>query len=485
MKSRTLTCITAMTLFAALAVPVWIVAQEQEQQKAERPPHYIVTDLGTLGGTYSFAFGIDNAGKIAGAAATVDQTDGFAATAYLWTKQKGTIDLGVLGPPLFPACPTCNSGAAAVGASGEVAMGSEIATLDPNDQDFGQWDPAAPTHRVTRAVILRNGIMKALPNLPGGNNANPFWINNRGQASGVAETDNEDTSCSIGPNGPSEPNGLNGPNLKRGFLPVIWGPNDKIQKLSPLVSKGYTVANAFTINDHGEAVGNSGSCSTTGLPPFAINFSSASHAVLWESDGSVHDLGSLGGASNGASSINNRGEVVGVAQSPKDGTNHAFLWTRQTGMLDYGAFPGAVSTVVPCCHTNNDRGEIVGFSVEPSNPYGGRALIWQGTEPKDLNDFVRAPSPFLQLQAAASINDAGEIVGWGVTTTGEVHAFLATPCDGNHADAEGCRDDMDRTAAEADETTERPRGVLSEDARELLRRRFRFGRFGVQLMGLQ
>jgi probable HAF family extracellular repeat protein len=318
-------------------------------------------------------------------------------------------------------------------------MGSEIATLDPNDQDFGQWDPAAPTHRVTRAVIWRNGVMKVLPNLPGGNNANPFWINSLGQVSGIAESDNEDPSCSIGPNGPSEPNGLSGPNLKRGFLPVIWGLDGNIHKLSPLVSKGDTVANAFTINDRGEAVGNSGSCSTLGMPPFALNFASASHAVLWDKNG-VHDLGSLGGAFNGASSINNRGEVVGVAQSPTDGTNHAFLWTRQTGMLDYGAFPGAVATIVGCCHTINDRGEIVGFSVEPDNPYGGRALIWQGKEPTDLNDFVLAPSPFVQLQAASSINDAGEIVGWGMTDAGEVHAFLATPCDRNHAGTDGCKD---------------------------------------------
>jgi probable HAF family extracellular repeat protein len=197
--------------------------------------------------------------------------------------------------------------------------------------------------------------------------------------------------------------------------------------LSPLVSKGDTVANAFTINDHGQAVGNSGLCSTTGLPPFAVSSSTAAHAVLWESDGSVHDLGSLGGALNGASSINNRGEVVGVAQSPADGTVHAFLWTRLTGMLDYGAFPGAVATVVGCCHTNNDRGEIVGFSVEPANPYFGRALIWQGREPKDLNDFVQDPGTFVHLTGAFSINDAGEIVCQGVTNTGEFHACLAVP----------------------------------------------------------
>src|SRR2546422_1013906 len=32
MKSRTLTCITAITLFAALAIPVQLVAQEQQEQ---------------------------------------------------------------------------------------------------------------------------------------------------------------------------------------------------------------------------------------------------------------------------------------------------------------------------------------------------------------------------------------------------------------------------------------------------------------------
>lgn len=33
-------------------------------------------------------------------------------------------------------------------------------------------------------------------------------------------------------------------------------------------------------------------------------------------------------------------------------------------------------------HTINDRGHIVGFSIEPGNPYFGRALIWQGAEPQ-------------------------------------------------------------------------------------------------------
>jgi probable HAF family extracellular repeat protein len=293
--------------------------------------------------------------------------------------------------------------------------------------------------------------MTALPNLPGGNNNNVFWMNNLGQVSGLAENGVIDSSCSQVT-----------PFQVQRFQPVIWGPNGEIERvLSPLVSKGDTVAYAFTINDEGQAVGNSGLCSTTGMPPAAINNSTAAHAVLWEGDGSVQDLGSLGGAFNGASSINNRGEVVGAAQSPTDGTIHAFLWTRQTGMLDYGAFPGAVATVVGCCHTNNDRGEIVGFTIEPANPYFGRAVIWQGTHPADLNEFVGDPGPFVQLTGAFSINDSGEIVCQGVTNTGELHACLAVPDNG-------------ATSGESVSPATRQLGSsvpLTDNARDLLRRR--------------
>jgi len=390
---------------------------------AQPAPHYTVIDLGTLGGEYSFGFGINMEGDVAGAAATTAQTDGFAATATLWSKQKGKIsakDLGVLGPPHFPACPTCNSDAAAVDAFGVVAMGSEIGSFDPNGEDFGQFDPPNPTHRITRGAIWRNGAMTALPNLPGGNNANAFWINNVGQVSGFAENGIFDSTCSQGT-----------PFQKQRFQPLVWGINGGIQRvLSPLKSKGDTVAFGLTINDLGETVGASGLCGTTGLPPASIASSSATHAVLWKPDGSVTDLGNLGGAQNIASSVNDLGEVVGTAQAT-DGTVHTFLWTRLTGIQDYGAYPGAVATVAGCCHTINDAGQIVGFTVEPTNPYFGRALIWQGQQPKDLNTFVHDPGPFVQLTGAFSINDRGEILCQGITTMGELHACLAVPDQGS------------------------------------------------------
>ena len=169
--------------------------------------------------------------------------------------------------------------------------------------------------------------------------------------------------------------------------------------------------------------GCSGSCSNTTLPPNAAP--GGPHAVLWEKDGSVTALGTLpGGAGNNvANAINDRGEIVGTALL-SDGTVHAFLWSRQRGRQDLGLPGDEFVSVAGCCQTINNRGEVVGFSF-PGPLGGGRAIVWVDKVPVDLNTLIPAGSPWY-LQFASSINDAGEIVGWG-TINGEVHAFLATP----------------------------------------------------------
>ena len=55
MKSRILTCMTAMTLFAVLAIPLRLAAQEQSDEKERKAhPWFILVDLGTFGGPTSF-----------------------------------------------------------------------------------------------------------------------------------------------------------------------------------------------------------------------------------------------------------------------------------------------------------------------------------------------------------------------------------------------------------------------------------------------
>jgi hypothetical protein len=97
------------------------------------------------------------------------------------------------------------------------------------------------------------------------------------------------------------------------------------------IKAGDSVGMAFWINDNGQAVGGSGSCANSQLPPIAFT----PHAVLWEKDGSVTNLGNLGGTGNIALevgnialSINNQEQVVGGSALPGNTTVHAFLLIR-------------------------------------------------------------------------------------------------------------------------------------------------------------
>ena len=375
-----LTSIGAGALLAALAV-----AQQ---------PRYTITDLGTLGGAYSYGFGINSAGEVSGGAATATQAGGLSQTAFLWYRGHMT-NLGTLPGGL-------NSDAGGPNASGVAAILSETFMPDPNGEDFCEFG----THLQCLAAVWKQGALTALPNLPGGHNAAAFDLNNRGQIVGFAENGVHDPTCLTGGT----------PFQVTQFEGVLWGADGKIRELPPL--RGDTVGFAFGINDSGQVVGSSGLCADTSIPPAP----SGAHAVLWEEDGSATDLGSLGGAMNVADAINNRGEVVGGALSPKDGTIHTFLWTKNKGMQDLGAFPGAFVTVAPCCNTINNAGEVVGFAIDPTGP---RALVWQNNLPVDLNTLIPAGSPWY-LQNACALNDAGQIAGQGLIN-GEVHAFLATP----------------------------------------------------------
>lgn len=388
-------------------------------------PRYTITDLGTLGGAYSYGFGINNAGEVSGGAATATQSGGLSQTAFLWYRGHMT-NLGTLPGGL-------NSDAGGPNASGESAILSETSVPDPNGEDFCEFG----THRQCLAAVWKHGTLTALPNLPAGNNAAAFDLNNRGQIVGFAENGVHDSTCLTGGT----------PFQVTQFEAVLWGANGKIRELPPL--HGDTVGFAFGINDSGQVVGSSGLCANSSIPPAP----SGAHAVLWEEDGSATDLGNLGGAMNVADAVNNRGEVVGGALSPVDGTIHTFLWTKDTGMRDYGAFPGAFVTVAPCCNTINNSGEVVGFAIDGNGP---RALVWQDKVPVDMNTLIPPGSPWY-LQNACSINDAGEIAGQGLIN-GEVHAFLATPRHGGPGS---------QSLAPA---------PLSEDARRQLQRRSLSGR---------
>jgi len=461
MRSRIFSLVAAISPFAPLAIPPRVAAQEQQPSTSHKM-HYTVKDLGTLGGAYSFGYGISNAGVVSGGAATSSQTDFVSQTAFLWDQDLNMVNIGTLGGD---ACPDCSSEAGGPNAWGESPIISETASPAYMGEDFCGFG----THRQCLAAIWKSGEMTALPPLKGGYNGQAYWENDAGQVVGFAENGTADSTCATAT-----------PSQVLRFEAVIWERDGKARELRPL--EGDTVGYAFVINDLGQAVGVSGLCENTHVPPVTAG-SNAPHAVLWDTDGVPTDLGSLGGGFNVPGGINNRGEVAGGSLST-DGTVHPFLWTKETGMQDLGAFPGAVATAFPCCNTLNNKGEAAGLTVDSN--FNLRAWVWRDQTKTDLNTLIPKDSP-LYLTDSGSINDSGQIAGWAIVKSScpvqsppawevnqsactETHAFLATPCNGNHADGDGCKDDTDDAAPEADKDVEKPSVLPSGNAHRLLQR---------------
>src|ERR1017187_3466171 len=422
-----LTSIAAGSLLAALAL-------------AQPQPRYTVTDLGTLrGGTFSQATALSNNSIVSGLSTVADGTQ----HAVLWYQGR-IIDVskpGLLGP---------NSGAFGINPSGQAAVLAESLAKDPKNENFCAYG----TGLKCLPFFWQGGMMTPLP-LLGGNNGSIGNINNRGEVVGIAENGNSDPDCphTVSPSG-------TGPHVLD-FEAVVWGPRQgEIRVLRPLPH--YTVGVALWINDLGEAVGASGTCANTGLPPLAFG----PHAVIWERDGTAHDLGNLGGTANMGLSINNQGQVVGAStltDKSMPTESHAFLWTKETGkMRDLGTLSGDTASAGLGI---NDGGDVVGASCDADgNP---RAYLWRNGVMTDLNTLVPAGSPLFLLFAGA-INNRGEIAGWGVTEAGDVHAFLATPSNGPFVSESFSPEPQGETR----------RMVLSEDARRQLQQRLPFGRFG-------
>lgn len=383
----------------SVGVVAFLIPNVLAAQGGLKSARYAVTDLGTLGGDYSFSYGLNNAGVVAGGSATATQTDFVSQTGFLWYRGQ-IINLGTLGGA---ACPGCSSEAGGPNAAGVSPVVSETAILDPNNEDFCGFG----TKLQCLGAIYKNGSLIPLSPLAGGNNSQAYWTNQQGETVGFSETGTADGNC------------IMRSQFYR-FSAVKWSANGTPHPLNPL--PGDTVSFALGINDIGQAVGVSGLCSDTTFPP--NNTPGGPHAVLWDKNGMpvlVPDLPDAAG-NNVASSINNRGDVVGT-QVTSDGNVHAYLWSKTGGLQDI-MFPNAFVTVTPCCHSINERGEATGFAFDENGP---QAFVWSNGNFTDLNTALPAGTPWYIFNTA-SINEAGQIAASGFNmNTGEVHAVLLTP----------------------------------------------------------
>jgi probable HAF family extracellular repeat protein len=164
MRTKTFACMVAITLFAIAAIPIRILGQAHNS--------YTITDLGTLGGTFTGAQGINNKGWVAGGSQIADNTEFHAV---LWRKGE-IVDLGTLGGPVSSATDRISE-------SGYIS-GFSVTNI-PDTIEGGL---------IGRAFLWRNGVMTALPSF---NNAGGAEVNNRGQ---VASSETYATRAPSGDN---------------------------------------------------------------------------------------------------------------------------------------------------------------------------------------------------------------------------------------------------------------------------------------------
>lgn len=330
-------------------------------------PTYIVTDLGTLGGSGANALSISQNGLIAGGADAIEAWwPDDLRHAFLWNS--GSMkDLGTLG-------------------HGAISEGWGV-------NDLGQVVGISEVERFTAEFIAFFWDGNQMINLGtlGGHESGAYAINNRGQIIGSSDTASSEHHA------------------------TLWYQNS-IRDLGTL---GGAFSYAWDINEQGQVVGKSW-----------IERPAGEHAFLWLPipayglSAGMHDLGTLGGTSE-AWGINDHGQVVGTAQCSYEFRQHAFLWENGR-MID---LTGNSNANVTIAWDINNHGQIVGvemFSV-PDEDYPYRATLWQNHNTIDLNTCIPRDSGWYLLNANG-INDAGQIVGYGVHRGySSARAFLLTP----------------------------------------------------------
>jgi probable HAF family extracellular repeat protein len=288
-----------------------------------------IIDLGTFGGTLSYANAINDLGQVVGFALNgkadafitgSSAFDGECGTgdvpsqmrAFVWQEGRGMRALGTLGGP--------DSCAKFINRSGQIA-GISFTSYRPNaGSGIPNFEP----------FIWTDGKMTGLGSL-GGTQGHASAINNLGQVAGDSN--------------------LAGDEITHAFF---W---DRGQMTDVVPGSDFAVAEA--LNDKGEVVGGATSPGDACI-----------HAFLWR-DGVLIRLK----ARSNALGINSSSQVVGQA-SMCGGTTRAFLWEKGRGAVDLDRLvPPGSGVILTIARKITDNGEITAQGTLPNGDEHAFLLI--------------------------------------------------------------------------------------------------------------
>jgi probable HAF family extracellular repeat protein len=361
---------------------------------------WTITDLGTyVSGGMSYATGINNNGQVVGWYAEEDTTTG--TTAFMW--QNGTMtSLGTMGGT--------SSVATDINGTGQVVGYAKDAT--------GNY----------QAFLWNGSSWQALASSYSGMNSAAYAINNGGLVGGTFQTDVKDPQGKY-----------------TNYEAATWT-GSTASTLQSLQNVGYEVwggpvSQVYSISNTGIVVGKS----SVGAPYGDDLGDPASHAVIWNANGSVTDLGTIGQCNtnsgictSAAFGVNDSGQIVGVSGDSTNTNLRPFIYSNGT-MTDLGTVGTATNGYA---YAINNSGQVVGYSSDfkAADPASGSvsdsfttATLWTldangNATAVDLNTLVAGSG--WSLWGATGINDQGQIVGYGMIGEGAdatFHAFLLTP----------------------------------------------------------
>ncbi|NPV45801.1 MAG: PEP-CTERM sorting domain-containing protein [Armatimonadetes bacterium] len=320
---------------------------------AKADAYFHITDLGTLGGSYSRATGITADGAVVGES----ENESYETHAFQWSEGAMT-DLGTLTGGTY-------SGAVGTNSSGDIVGYSE--------DEYGNIRP----------FLYSGGVMTDL-GTHGGSYGEAYAVNASGQVVGYASTtDDWEEHAFLWEDGTMTDLGTLG-----GWVSVAYGINDSgtvvgysydaddyrrafiyqdgVMSALPDLGGDYSVATS--INNSGLITGYSSLPSS----PTII------HAFLGDANGAT-DLGTLGGSVSYGQCVNYYGHVVGRSLNASS-LYRAFLWDGEN-MVDLNSLiDPTLGWTLTSAEAINRHGWIVGTGTINGETHAYR-LEWLAPEP--------------------------------------------------------------------------------------------------------